>query len=101
MCSLPKEEVQKRLLFRNLFVEVASAGLSIEDPVKFDRIERLFHLVKSENDFFEFAKREVLPVVRQKNPYGYFDLLSSKSDEEIFGILLLGKLFGYDKEWLD
>jgi hypothetical protein len=101
MCSLPKEEVQKRLLFRNLLDEALSAGLSIEDPVKFDRIERLFHLVKSENDFFEFVKREVLPIVRQNNPYGYFDLISSKSNEEMFGIIMLGKLFGYDKEWLD
>jgi hypothetical protein len=100
MCSLPKEQVQTRLLFRNLFDEVLAAFLSI-DPVIFNLMEYVSHRVNSETDFVEIAKEIVLPFVRQNNPYGYFDLLSSKSNEEIFCILMQGKLFGYDKEWLD
>jgi hypothetical protein len=98
--TLPEDEVQKRLLFRNLVDEILTAILSI-DPEKFETIEHSFHRAKTKDDFIKLFKNEVLTVVKQINPYGYFELLSSKSDGEILGILIQGKLQGYDKEWLD
>jgi hypothetical protein len=100
MYTLPEDEVQKRLLFRNLVDELLTAVLSI-DPEKFETNDHLFHCAKSEAELIELFNKEVLPVVRQNNPFGYFELISSKSDEDILGIIMQGIYQGYAKEWLE
>jgi hypothetical protein len=98
--TLPEDEVQKRLLFRNLVDEILTAFLSIV-PEKFETIEHSFHCAKDKDNLNDLFIKEVLPIVRHSNPYGYFELLSSKSDGDILGILIQGILQGYDKEWLN
>jgi hypothetical protein len=99
MCSLPKEEIQKRLIFRNLCDELLAALFSIE-PEEYDVIDHLLHIAQSSQEYLGLYVKHVLPIVRQNNPYGYFHLLSSMNDEEIMSIMMNGVIQGYDKIWL-
>ncbi|XP_060584324.1 uncharacterized protein LOC132740434 [Ruditapes philippinarum] len=100
MCSLPKKEIKKRLIFRNICDELLAAYLSIE-PEEYDVIEHLLHRAQSSQEYLELYVKHVLPIVRQNNPYGYFHLLSSMNVDEITSIMMNGIKQGYNKIWLN
>jgi hypothetical protein len=97
MCTLSTDEVKKMLLFRKLSDEILTASLTI-DPAEYETLDGSSHRAKSDDKLFECFKNEV---VRQSNPFEYFDLISSQRDDDILGIFMQGILNGYDKEWID
>jgi hypothetical protein len=81
ICSLPKEEIRNRLIFKNLCDQILAAFFSIE-PEEYDVIEHLFHRAHSSQEYLELYVNHVPPIVRQNNPYGYFQLLSLMNVED-------------------
>jgi hypothetical protein len=64
-------------------LEQLLAGIFAIPPHQCDDVEKELHAANSPFEILHILLKSVVPTVRQTNPYGFFDLLISMSDQEI------------------